>query len=185
MMYSKPMQMLVDEHTVILSVLDAVEVAAGSRTGEFPVEWYAKSFDFFAVFADRCHHAKEETHLFPRLAQRGIPKDGGPIGCMLSEHATGRGHVAAVRAALPRAAEGDAAARETVRDEALAYVELLRQHIMKENQVLFMLGEHSLTPQDKEDLYKQFQCAEHAAVPRGTHEKYVALAQELCGTVKA
>ncbi len=183
MMYSKPMQMLVDDHAVILSVLDAVEAVAGggNARAEFPGEFYAKAFDFFAVFADRCHHAKEETLLFPLLAQRGIPQENGPIGCMLSEHESGRQHVAAVRAALPRAAEGDTEARETVRREALAYVELLRQHIMKENQVLFMLGDQCLTPQDKEDLYKKFQCAEHTAVPPGTHEKYLALAQELCG----
>ena len=162
MMYSKPMQMLVDDHTVILSVLDAVDAAAGQGAVEFPAEFYAKAFDFFAVFADRCHHAKEEDHLFPLLAQRGIPQGNGPLGFMLREHEIGRQHVAAVREALPRAAQGDSAARQAVRSEALAYVELLRQHIMKENQVLFMLAEHTLTSHDKEELYKRFQCAEHA-----------------------
>jgi hemerythrin-like domain-containing protein len=185
MTYSKPLQMLVDDHAVILSVLDAVERVAGgdSAPGVFPGQFYTKACDFFATFADRCHHAKEETHLFPLLAQRGVPKEQGPIGCMLSEHEMGRQHVAAIRAALPRAIEGDAAARDTVRSEALAYVELLRQHIMKENQVLFMLAEQRLTPQDKEDLDKRFHCAEHEAVPPGTHEKYLALAEELCGPV--
>jgi hemerythrin-like domain-containing protein len=179
MMYSKPIQMLVDEHAVILSVLDAVEAAALGDAEEFPGALYEKAFDFFAVFADRCHHAKEEKHLFPLLVRRGIPQEDGPIGCMLSEHEIGRRHVAAARAALPRALQGDAPARQTVRREALAYVELLRQHIMKENQVLFMLGDQSLTPQDKDDLWAQFQCAEHGAVPPGTHEKYLALAEAL------
>jgi hemerythrin-like domain-containing protein len=181
MLYSEPIQMLVNEHEVILSVLDAVETVA-QRTaadGVFPQPFYEQAVDFFATFADQCHHAKEEQLLFPLLAERGIPLEGGPIGCMLSEHDLGRQHVAAVRAALPRAAAGDAAARATVRQEALAYAELLREHIMKENQVLFVLGDQYMTDQDKAELWNKFQCAEHSNVPPGTHEKYLALAKKL------
>jgi len=181
MLYSKPVQMLVDEHEVILSVLDAVETVA-QRTGaggSFAQPFYEKAVDFFATFADQCHHAKEEQHLFPLLAARGIPQQGGPIGCMLSEHELGRQHVAAVRAGLPRAGAGDNAARQTVRQEILAYAELLRQHIMKENEILFVLGDQRMSAQDKNDLWQKFQCAEHSALPPGSHEKYVALAKEL------
>ena len=180
MNYSKPAQMLVDEHEVILSVLDALEkVASRDDNGEFPKDFYEKAFDFFATFADKCHHAKEETHLFPMLEQRGIPRDGGPIGCMLHEHEQGRKHVAAVRAALQRAAKGDPQARRLASQEALAYAALLRQHIRKENEVLFILGDHAMTPQDKEQLWQKFQCAEHSALPPGTHDKYLALAKDL------
>jgi hemerythrin-like domain-containing protein len=181
MQYSKPMQILVDEHTVIASVLDAVEAVANRAddAGEFPQEFYEKAFDFFATFADKCHHAKEEDQLFPLLESRGVPRDGGPIGCMLHEHEAGRAHVAAVRGALARTATGDRAARGTIRREALAYVGLLRQHILKENTILFVLGDQYLTGSDKAELLKMFNCAEHAPLPPGTHEKYMALADEL------
>ncbi len=187
MRYSPPTQMLVDEHEVIVSVLDALEaVAERSTTGDdFPQTFYEQAFDFFPTFADKCHHAKEEDHLFPLLEARGIPRDGGPIGCMLQEHALGREHVAAVRAALERTARGDPAARAIVRREALAYAELLRQHILKENEILFVLADRQMTAQDKQELWQKFQCAEHTAVPPGTHEKYVALAQELCAMASA
>ena len=182
MQYSKPTQILVDEHEVITSVLNAVEAVAtrGDARGEFPQEFFEKAFDFFPTFADKCHHAKEETHLFPLLETRGIPRDGGPIGCMLSEHEEGRKHVAAVREALQQTAKGDLAARETARREALAYVALLRQHILKENQILFVIADQQMTAQDKEDLCREFQHAEQHAVSPGTHEKYLALATELC-----
>ncbi len=181
MPYSKAMQILVDEHEVILSVLDAVEKVAGQRSGSagFPQEFYERVLDFCASFADKCHHAKEEGHLFPVLEARGIARQGGPVGCMLKEHEEGRAHVAAMRAALPRAAEGDAEAREVVKREALAYAELLRSHIQKENQVLFMLGDQFMTAADKDTLWHKFQCTEHSALPPGAHEKYVALAGEL------
>jgi len=38
------------------------------------------------VFADRYHHRKEETYLFPVLQQRGILRDGGPLGVIENEH---------------------------------------------------------------------------------------------------
>ena len=181
MPYSKAVQILVDEHEVILSVLDAVEAVAGGSSGEaaFPRSFYEQAFDFFATFADRCHHAKEEGHLFPLLESRGIARQGGPIGCMLREHDEGRAHVAAARGALPAAAGGDKRACETVRREALAYTALLRDHIRKENQVLFVLGDQFMTSGDKEALWHKFQCAEHSPLPAGSHEKYVALAGEL------
>ena len=180
MQYSKPMQILVEEHEVISSVLSAVEAVAGREGEPFPQEFYEKAFDFFPTFADKCHHAKEEVHLFPLLEARGLPRDGGPIGCMLNEHEQGRGHVAAVREALQRTAGGDLPARETVRREALAYVALLRQHISKENEILFVMGDQRMTTQDQEELCTKFECAEDAVLPPGTHEKYVALARELC-----
>ncbi len=181
MTYSKATQILVDEHDVILSVLDAIEtVAAHQDSGvDFPRGFYERAIDFVASFADKCHHAKEEGHLFPVLEARGIARQRGPIGCMLKEHEEGRAHVAAMRAALPRAAAGDARAREEVQQQALAYVALLREHIAKENQVLFVLGDQFMTAGDKEALWHKFQCAEHSALPPGAHEKYIALAREL------
>ncbi len=184
MQYSKPMQMLVDEHETITSVLDAVEVMAGQPDdhGPFPREFFAKAVDFFSTFADKCHHDKEERHLFPLIESRGVPRNGGPIGCMLTEHDEGRAHIGAIRAALPLTGNGDLEARQIVREEALAYAALLRSHIFKENNVLFRLGDQFMTPQDKEELWKKFQCTQHGPLPPEAHAKYVALAAELRAT---
>jgi hemerythrin-like domain-containing protein len=91
MKYSPAIRILVDEHDVILGALEALEAMAQRTDARpFPQEFYEKSLDFFPTFADKCHHAKEEGHLFPVLQARGIPADGGPIGCMLHEHDVGR-----------------------------------------------------------------------------------------------
>ena len=42
-----------------------------------------------------CRHAARVA-----LERSGIPRHGGPIGCMLEDHESGRGHVAAVGAAI-------------------------------------------------------------------------------------
>ncbi len=184
MQYSPAMQILVDEHDVILAVLDAVEAMANRahRGAPFPQEFFEKAFDFLPTFADKCHHAKEEDRLFPVLEARGVPREDGPIGCMLREHEQGRVHVRAVREALARTAAGDTEAQGAVYRNAVAFVQLLRQHIRKENEVLFVFGDQRMTPADKEQLHRQFQCTQHSMLPPGTHEKYTALARELCAT---
>lgn len=48
---------------------------------------------FFQVFADKCHHGKEENLLFPELERSGSPKERGPIAVMLAEHEQGQSFV--------------------------------------------------------------------------------------------
>jgi len=134
-----PIQVLMDEHRLIEKVLTALELA---DRREVPFAFYERAADFLANFADGCHHAKEEDRLFPLLEQRGIPREGGPIGVMTYEHEEGRGHIRRLRAC---AAESD---RGGVRREAAAYAALLRAHIQKEDQVLFPMGRSRLTPED-------------------------------------
>jgi len=185
MEYCPAIQTLVDEHTVITSVLDALETAVARVTQDEPVPpaFFARACDFFAGFADRCHHAKEETHLFPRLEQRGIPREYGPIGCMLHEHEEGRAHVRALRAAAERVAAGDRTALGSLVQEARAYAELLRQHILKENQVLFVMAENNLTDADKAELEQVFGRVEREELSPEAHTRFVALARELRAAV--
>jgi hemerythrin-like domain-containing protein len=73
---------------------------------------FRQGVDFVRNFADRCHHAKEEENLFPRMEARGVPRDGGPIGVMLFEHEEGRAYVRAIAGAIDDyEADGIAAAR--------------------------------------------------------------------------
>ena len=46
--------------------------------------------EFMQNFADKCHHGKEETHLFPMLEGKGVAMRGCPLGVLLHEHEKGR-----------------------------------------------------------------------------------------------
>jgi hemerythrin-like domain-containing protein len=175
-----PTQTLKDEHRVIELVLDAVEARlAELGRGPFPRQFFEEAVDFLVNFADGCHHAKEEKRLFPLLEQRGIPRQGGPIGCMLKEHVEGRAFIAGIRQNLDAAARGEAAAIEAVAQNASGYVALLRSHITKEDTVLFRLADHILSAQDVAQLQQGFEEAEREEIGPGVHEKYEALARRL------
>ncbi len=138
-----PTTVLREEHQVILKVLDALEqlLNKGSAVGSQDVETLAKYASFFRLFADACHHGKEEDLLFPELEARGIPREGGPIGVMLAEHEQGRAFVRQMHDALPKARSGEAAAVDAMVAAGRAFIDLLRQHIEKENNILFMMAD--------------------------------------------
>ena len=103
---------LKDEHRGVERMLAIVE-AAGKRLeagGDVPADLYLNAVDFFRGFTDGCHHAKEEEKLFPALEQRGVPREGGPIGVMLAEHEQGRAYVRAMAEAAGRYSKGDKSA---------------------------------------------------------------------------
>jgi hemerythrin-like domain-containing protein len=130
-------------------------------------------------FADRCHHGKEEAHLFPLLEARGVARDGGPIGRMLAEHDGGREHLGALTALLDEAAAGNPDARQEFANRAWAYVQGLREHIYKEDNFLFPLADRLLTDAEREGLSRSFARVESHEMGAGTHERYLALANVL------
>ena len=105
-----PTDALRDEHRVIGSMLDNVEIAANlaETIGVPPDTWWARAIEWLRVFVDRNHHAKEERALFPAMVKAGVPADDGPISVMLEEHAQGRTLIQAMSA-------GSAAERASVR----------------------------------------------------------------------
>ncbi len=172
---------LVEEHQVISRVLEALESAANSAEGGQPVRpaFFYDAADFVRGFADGCHHRKEENVLFKAMAESGVPVTGGPIGVMLDEHEQGRQLTRVMRKAAQEWEGGNEASRSAAAQAAVSYVQLLRQHIMKENNVLFPLAERALSPGQQAKLADDFEHVEHEETGEGVHEKYLALAEAL------
>jgi hemerythrin-like domain-containing protein len=176
--FEKATDALKDDHETIERVLDVLQsLMKNARVS--PLDVWAKAIDFIRHFADKCHHLKEEKILFPALETRGIPVDGGPIGMMLFEHEQGRAYVRNMAEALELAKQGAEAALPRLFDNAAAYSRLLREHIEKENEILFQMADAVLTPEEQKDLLRAFEELEARDMGPGVHEKYLAVAAEL------
>ncbi len=177
----KPTDTLRHEHEIVLLILKAAEREARSirETGAVHADQVAEMVDFFKNFVDRCHHGKEEKHLFPAMRERGLPAGGGPIAVMLLEHEQGRAATAAISRALERVKGGDAEASGELADALLAYADLLGSHIAKENNVLFHMADQMLPLEEQEELAAAFDRVEAEEMGEGTHERYHQLAHRL------
>ena len=177
----KATEILMQEHRVIESVLDTLQMAAQSAGDGNPVRpsFFIDAADFIRGFADGCHHHKEEGVLFKMMADNGLPTQSGPVGMMLQEHELGRQYTRAMRAAAEKWAQGDESARQQAVENALGYVVLLRQHIMKEDNILFPMADRAIPTDEQPTVLSGFEQVEHEETGEGVHEKYLALAEHL------
>lgn len=161
-----------EEHEAILKMLNIIDVVSERlESGErVDTEHLEQILEFVRVFSDRCHHGKEEKVLFPAMEEEGVPR-AGPIMVMLMEHELGRGYVRGMAEALDliKAGEGNASRRFV--ENARNYVGLLRQHIEKENEILFKIAEMHI-PKDKDDeLLENFEKIERERIGPRIHEE--------------
>lgn len=171
----QPTAILSSEHRVIEQVLDCLEAMSGRvrADGSLDVARAGQALEVLRTFADRCHHGKEEDVLFAWMARRGMPTHVGPIAVMLDEHVRGRAAIARMDAAR---AAGEA---ETFAAAANDYVGLLRDHIAKEDGVLFPMAESMLDDGAREEILAAFRAFERDDLGAGVHERMLALADGL------
>ena len=161
------------EHEAIRLMLKIMEAACVKIESEKKVHVVDvdEMIDFLKVFADQCHHGKEENILFPCLELAGIPREGGPIGVMLAEHVQGRTYIGNMSRALTDYEDGTVTGSKALVENIRAYIELLEQHINKENNVLFAMADRILTEEIQDELYDEFEELEEDVIGRGKHEE--------------
>lgn len=159
-----PTRMLREEHQVILQVLDVLEaLVVRGEAGDWDFDALKDCVAFFRLFADACHHGKEEDLLFPELESRGMPREQGPIAVMLFEHRQGRALVTQMAESLSGAPAEDEAARGKLTAAARGYLQLLRNHIHKEDNVLFNMADFMVDAPGCQRLCQDYDvvCARH------------------------
>lgn len=172
------------EHQAVCQVLNVLDkaVVKVEETGEAPLAIFEDVLEFLTVFVDTCHHTKEEEVLFPLLGQAGVPSQNGPIGVMLSEHQQGRELIARYRDSLAALKGGDLNSKAALIEAARGYSVLLRQHIQKENNVLFVLADRLFDAGTQEEIYENFEQIEVNKLGVGTHERLHAMIDRLVET---
>ena len=178
-------QTLRKEHDAILRMIDATEQTAHriDHNEAVPARVLSNLQEFFQLFADRCHHGKEEDLLFPLLEGKGLPRIGGPVGVMLMEHEEGRALVRTMAETAKAYAGGNQEAGKQWAGAAQRYAALLRQHIMKENEVMFVMAERLLSDEEQRELAEAFEKLEVEKMGAGTHERLHAMMEKLLAEV--
>lgn len=158
----KPTDILKEEHRAIERMLNVLDRAAGrlERGENVLPEQLDQAILFLQKFADGCHHQKEETLLFPAMEQKGFPRSAGPVGVMLHEHDMGRSLIAAMKKSLEDFRAGSAEAGKELAESSRMFTELLRNHIAKEDNILFVMADQSFSDTDQLQLLKRFEQVE-------------------------
>lgn len=177
---SRPFHILKHEHRVIERAMRALDGVCMRLEGgnKVPAPVLLELADFIATFADRYHHGKEETLLFPALERRGITRDGGPLGVMEYEHQVERELIADLQQAIDLYRERDLEGAQNFVEAARAYLRLLVGHIEKEDSILFRIGDEMLDDEEKDSLAESFKQVDVALGSR-TLQDYERIASEM------
>ena len=183
----QPTQILRNEHDIILKALKVMEgyceqIRQGTKVAPETLE---SLVEFFRLYADKCHHGKEEDLLFPAMEARGIPRDGGPIGCMLHEHEANRALTRAMVQAIAEYRNGSAAGLQAWADAAEQYSEGLHEHIYKENNILFNMADRAFRPEDEPIMMSKFNQVDDEKIGRGEIARLEAIVDKVAGALHA
>jgi hemerythrin-like domain-containing protein len=123
------------DHETILVVMDRLEDAGRRATdGRLPPEYVRAALDFIHIYVDGSHHAKEEGALFVAMAED--PVLAGLADALTFDHDEGRMLVTAIERALLE--------ERPVTGHVLAYAAFIRNHIRRENEMIFDVVEEVL-----------------------------------------
>lgn len=151
-----------DEHQLILRMITLVENNTTlMEQGTFR-DWpfFLDAVDFIRQYADRFHHAKEEDVLFTALVDNGMPARQSPIEAMHMEHEQGRAFVRAMEAGAQKAQAGEPGQIPLIAANARGYAALLREHIDKEDHILYPLAERILPEEVRAGMLEAYDRAE-------------------------
>ena len=176
-----PIEDLVHEHKAIKVMLSIMNKIAENIRNDQTVDTndIESIVDFLKTFADKCHHGKEENALFPALVEAGIPKEGGPIGVMLHEHTVGREFIKEISSNSEKFKSGNSDALQLIATSLLSYINLLHNHIQKEENILFPMAEKVLPALKQNEIYEHFERIEEEVVGHGVHEQFHELLNKL------
>lgn len=177
----RPTEQLKNEHEAIKLMMAVLEkICAKLEAKEkVPLDHLSGVVEFIKVFADKCHHAKEEDLLFVAMEEAGIPREGGPTGVMLMEHVMGRGYVRELAEAIEKYKAGDPGASLKIIESARNYINLLTPHIDKENSILYEIADMHLSEEKQKELSEKFETLENEKIGAGKHEEFHKLLENL------
>ena len=168
---------LEDDHVFILKLIDVLEIMTDATVPV--VSDLEEAVTLIKNFADGLHHAKEEALLFPLMAERGFSTQQGPIAVMLEDHTQGRNYVKGMSENINLLKAGDLSAITAIYHNIQGYSVLLRNHIAKENNVLFRMADNALSVSDQESLFIQFKKVESQNLPNNQKSDFIARIEKL------
>jgi hemerythrin-like domain-containing protein len=143
MLEKNPTDILRKEHDIVLKILDGLKKnleAGDTNQAKKSILLLEKEFNKHSL-------NKEEKALFPEI-EKFMPREGGPTGMMIIEHKE-------LTESIENFKQADNL--KNLNEIGNHIILLLREHIGKENNMLFMMADMDLTNKQKKIILKKFE----------------------------
>lgn len=161
----KPTTLLSEEHAEVLRKLDDLERLIGRLEEREEATEGLKALAAFFAADFWVHFTKEEEGLFPEM-DKFLPRNTGPIGAMLIEHEHLRKTNSHLQAELAQYFSGSSSTEtvSSIRRYGTDFISGLRDHIAKEDNILFRIADAHLTETQDAAILEKFDQIAPAAV---------------------
>ena len=179
----KNIETLMAEHQVILRNIAVMRKRAIAlmKGEDVDMDLFTMHIEFARHYADKHHHGKEEQILFEYMTEHLGATAEKLIGFgMLVEHDLGRLYVGALEDAVARFREDPSDEnRLDIVGYVVAYSDLLRRHIEKEDQVVYNFGIRGLSEEQMAEVEVKSQAfdEEHKA-RKEKYERWIEAQEE-------
>ncbi len=172
---------LKNEHRIIERMLVVFERELNllEQGGSVTLDVFKKTLHFFRTFADGCHHRKEEMVLFPKLVEHGFAWDAGPVEVMLLEHDIGRNELGKCAEGVRLSASGDPTGTDLLLKHGRRFITLLRDHIQKEDTILFAMADQQFDEKEQAALIAAFSSLEHDLISCQASRDLIGMLEQL------
>lgn len=153
-MVSKNSRILSEEHKNILKVIALLEIEHENLAkGKLRADFILKAIDFIKNYADKLHHAKEEDIFFKEFEAKVAHSSThcNPVPQMLFEHDNGRTFVKEIIAGV------QSKDIEKISENIANYCNLLKEHISKEDDILYPMIDEVLDTKKQSEILKKFE----------------------------
>ena len=148
------------------------------------VDFIAQGIDFMRLYADRCHHGKEEDILFRDLKKKPLSAELLKIlQELINEHIISRNNIKELARARKRYIAGDKSAFSDICAAVKIIVDLYPAHIQKEDKRFFLPCMKYFTRQEQDSMILEFKEFDRNLI----HDEYKATIKglESAGGLKA
>lgn len=173
-------EIMMEEHKYIKRMLVVVRNACFKilQNEDINYEDLYSMIEFIRNYADAHHHKKEEVILFNKMVEElgSIAEKTVKYG-MLVEHDLGRFFIRSLDEALQELKKGNEQAKLDVIANAIAYTDLLKRHIEKEDNVIYKFATRELKQDTLSDIDKE--CIDFENKNIEIKKKYISILEDL------
>jgi hemerythrin-like domain-containing protein len=175
----KPTEDLMYEHKAIKVILNVMSNISSSIKEKkvFYTNDVEKIVDFLSVYVDKCHRSKEEEVFYPALLLSKSPIEN--IGLIINEHSMGKGYLAEISCCVENCKIGSSFSGERIADCMANYVQLIQEHIQKEENEYFPMANKALSGEAQKEISKQFKQINDEFVGLDIHTRYDELLKSM------
>jgi hemerythrin-like domain-containing protein len=154
-----PIGVLMVEHLLIARMMNLMERKLGGIKPETKPDmvFIDGAIGFAKTYADACHHGKEESIFFDRLAMKNLlPEHKKLMDELVLEHIQARKIVANLEIAREDFLKGDPGAAQRILTICKSVWQIYPGHMAKEEKSLFPAAQEYFSKREQEEMVKRF-----------------------------